>query len=45
MVGENLETNGGVVLVPVCIDVEDFDAGMESGVGELLNVVIDDVGD
>ena len=45
MVGENLETNGGVVLIPVGMNVEDFDAGMECGVGELLSVVIDDVGD
>ena len=45
MVGENLESNGGVVLVPVGMNVEDFDAGMECGVGELLSVVIDDVGD
>ena len=40
--GENLETNGGVVLVPVGMNVEDLDA-MECGVGELLRVVIDDV--
>ena len=45
MVGENLEANGGVVLVPVGMNVEDSDAGMECGAGELLGVVIDDVGD
>ena len=45
MVGEKLEANGGVVLVPVGVNVEDFDAGMECGVGKLLSVVVDDVGD
>ena len=45
MVGDDLEANGGVVLAPVGMNVEDFDAGMECGVGELLSVVIDDVGD
>ena len=45
MVGDDLEANCGVVLVPVGVNVEDFDAGMECRVGELLSVVVDDVGD
>ena len=43
--GDDLEANGGVVLVSVGVNVEDFDASVECGVGELLSVVIDDVGD
>ena len=42
---ENLEANGGVGVYPVGMNVEDSDAGVECGVGELLSVVIDDVGD
>ena len=42
--GEDLEADRGIVLVPVGVDVEDFDAGMVGRVGRLLCVGIDDVG-
>ena len=45
VVGDDLEANCGVVLVPVGVNVEDFDAGMECGIVELLSVSVDDVGD
>ena len=45
MVGDDLEANCGVVLVPVGVNVEDFDAGMVCRVGKLLSVIVDDVGD
>ena len=45
MVGEDLEADCGVVLVPVGVDAEDFDAGMVGRVGRLLCVGVDDVGD
>ena len=43
--GENLEAYRGIVLVPVGVNVEDFDAGMVGRVGRLLCVGVDDVGD
>ena len=45
MVGGDLESNGGIVLVPGGVYREDFDAGMKCGVGELLNIVVDDLED
>ena len=45
MVGDDLEANCGVVLVPVGMNVEDFDAGMVGRAGKLLCVIVDDVGD
>ena len=45
MVGGDLESNGEIVLVPVGVYGEAFDAGMKCGVGELLDVVVDDVED
>ena len=43
MVGGDLESNGGIVLVPGGVYGEDFDAGMKCGVGELPDIVVDDV--
>ena len=45
MVGCDLEMNGGIGLVPGGMYGEDFNAGTECGVGELLDVVVNDVGD
>ena len=45
MVGGDLKTNGGIVLIPSGVYREDFDAGVKCGFGELLNIVVDDVGD
>ena len=45
MVGGDLESYGGIVLVPGGVYREDFDAGVKCGFGELLNVVVDDMGD
>ena len=45
MVGGDLESNCGIVLVPGGVYREDFDGGVTCGVGELLQVVVDDVED
>ena len=45
MVGCDLEVNGGTGLVPGGMCGEDFDAGVECGVGELLDVAVNDLGD
>ena len=45
MVGGDLESNGGIVLVPGGMYREDFDAGMKCGVGELLDIVVNDMED
>ena len=45
MVGGDLESNGGIVLVPGGVYREDFDAGMKCGVDELLDMVVSDMED
>ena len=45
MVRDYLKVDCGVRLAPRGVYREDFDAGMKGGVGELLDVVVNDVGD
>ena len=45
MLGGDLKTNGGVVKIPSGVYREDFDAGVKCGFGELLSIVVDDMGD
>ena len=40
-----MKTNGGIVLVPGGVYRKDFDAGVKCGVGELLDIVVNDVED